>query len=309
MKVKIDIDGDSHSGLSAHAGTSGTSPFAAEKIGLVSSIELDPDLQTAFMVGADLDGVDFGKGAQNNYDPDKIKDAKKNHVTGGCKVIAVVGGSVAFNAILQTTQDVPWLALVGSVPEGNLGNCRGGVSLDSYKHNLSRKNYLKSKAPSDTYTDLNIFLYTNKNSEMHPREKIAWANEDTFFESASGVAGGTNNASGFSSDFTGGGLDDALALIVSDDPFFRANRGELIKQVNNWLSGDPSRQVVYPSQIYASGVDLMGMVQKPRTGQSTLYGPDLKSAYLFFGQLAKYCLAHKTTQFGFFSVPPVVISV
>jgi hypothetical protein len=305
MKLRIDIDADSHTGLDAKAGT----PFATDKIGLVSSIDLDADLQTAFMVGADLDSVDFGKGAQNKYEPDKIRDAKKNHVTGGCKVIAVVGGSVAFKAILESTQDVPWLALVGSVPEGNLGTCRGGVSLDSYKHNLSRKDYLKSKAPSGTYTDANIFLYTNQNSEMHSREKIAWANNNTFFESAAGGANGNNDASNFASDFTGAGLTNALGLIVSDDPFFRANRGELIKQVNNWLSANPSRYVVYPSQIYASGVDLLGMAQKPRTGQSTLYGPELKSAYLLFGNLAKYCLAHRAVQFGFFSVPPVVVSL
>jgi hypothetical protein len=311
MKVKIDIDTESSAGHEINAGSSGASALAADKIGLVSSIDLDQDLLNAFLVGADLDSVDFGKGAQANYDPDKIRLAKKNHVTGGCKVIAVVGGLVAFKAIADDTQNVRWLALVGNAPDpSSLGECRGGVSLDSYKIDLSRKDYLKARAPAGTYTDANIFLYTNKNSTMHSTEKSNWASDGTFFESAVGDGLGNNDATKFASDFTSGPLaTTAVGLIVSDDPFFRSNRGELIKQVNGWLGGNSSRYVVYPSQIYAGGVDLGGTTQAPTSKRSTLYGPDLKSAYLLFGQLAKYCVDHKSVQFGFFTVPPVVVSL
>src|SRR5262249_31435440 len=149
----------------------------------------------------------FGKGASANYDPDKIKQAKKSHVTNGCKVIAVVGGLVAFKAIAGDTQDVRWLALVGNAQDlTSLAQCKGGVSLDSYKNDLSRKDYLKARAPAGTYTDPNIFLYTNKNSTMHSTEKSNWASDGTFFESAVGDGLGNNDASKFASDFTSGPL-------------------------------------------------------------------------------------------------------
>jgi hypothetical protein len=306
--IKIDIDTDSSSGPHSSPSRALLTP---EKIGLVSSIDLDLDLQSAFLVGADLDEIDFGKGAAGNYDAGKIKDVKKDQVDNkNCKVIAVVGGSIAFKAIWDSDQNVRWLALVGNVPDGDLRECRGGVSLDSYKLNLGRKNYLKARAPAGTYTDTNVFLYTNKNSEMHNREKQAWNSDGTFIESTVGDGAGNNNANNFQADFSTAPITTtAVGLIISDDPFFRSNRGELIKQANTWLGGDASRHIVYPSQIYATGADANGVIQTPMPGQSTLYGPNLRSAYLLFGQLARYCLDHKNARFGFFSVAPVIFAV
>jgi hypothetical protein len=311
--VKIDLDTDSNirgDGRFAHSGALTAAP---DKIGLLSSITLDPGLMTSFLAGASLDKtqIDYGEGNANNYDKSAIRAKRDAHQADNCKVIATVGGSVAFEALRMDSpiKNQRFVSLVGSVPTASISmgmnNCKGGVSLESYNNNLARKAYLKNL--DARFNDNNIFLYTNKNSEMHAREKSSWNNNATFFESAVGDGAGTNDRGGFAPDFVGraGGVPlppnipaAALGLIISDDPFFRANNDELIKQANAWLVANPNGFVVYPSQIYGSGT------LSPTSGKSALVGPDLNSAYFLLGVLARYCLENKdATYFGFYAVP------
>jgi hypothetical protein len=285
-------------------------PFVRDKIGFLSSIMPDPILMAAFAVGTGFQSpqIDFAWGDDKNYDKNKIK-GKGNNQKNSCKVIATVGGVVTSDAVTGGTAQ-NYVSLVGSADGITDPNIKGGVTLGSYKLDGARKNYLKG-LPGGIYNDANIFLYTNPNSSMHAAEKAAWNSNGTFFESASGQSNGTNDPSQFANDFAGGSpiVTTAKGLIISDDPFFRSNRAELIKQVNSWLGGDPSRYVIYPSQIYGSPVlnDSTGTPQQPTSGRGTLYGPDLISAYQLLGILARCSFDNETASFGFVSAVPFVV--
>lgn len=234
---------------------------------------------------------DFGDA--KNYNPNSIK-SKRDGQKNSCAVIAAVGGTITSTAVHGDTGQT-YVSLGGSVISDP--NVKGGVSLQSYKLNKARKDYLKGLSGGGTnYDDTNIYLYRNQNSAMAGDEAAAWGagNAGTIIPSLAGAAGaGTNDPTRFATDFSAGGSLDpakpAKGLIISDDPFFRSSRGELIKQVNSWLNADASRYVVYPSQFYGSPIvsDLTGAPQPPTAGQSILYGPDLVAAYNLLGTLAR----------------------
>jgi hypothetical protein len=288
---------------------------AKNKIGFLSSITPDPILLTAFIVGTGLplSNIMYDFGDANNYNPSSIK-AKRNNQKTSCAVIAAVGGNITSQAVLGDTGQL-YVSLVGSpVSDPNI---KGGVSLQSYALNNARKNYLKGLSGGGTrYDDTNICLYRNPNSQMAGDEANAWgaANAGTIKASSAGAAGGgTNNPNGFAADFSAGGVLDpagpAKGLIISDDPFFRSSRGELIKRVNSWLNADASRYVVYPSQFYGSPAasDLTGAPQQPTAVQSILYGPDLVAAYNLLGTLARCCYENPSASPGFISATPLIV--
>jgi hypothetical protein len=71
---------------------------------------------------------------------------------------------------------------------------------------------------------------------------------------------------------------------------------------------DATRDVVYPSQMYASATSAAGVLVTPRVNQSALLGPDLKMAYQLLGVLANYLNSNKNPNppnIGFFSVGSV----
>ena len=296
------------------AGISLVNPLVAarNKIGFLTSITPDPILKTAFLVGTGLPltSVVFDNDITQNYNKNNIK-TKRNSQKQDCIVIATVGGAITSDAVSGDT-DTRYVSLVGSTV-GIDANIKGGVSLDSYKLNQARKNYLKGLSGGGTiYDNTNIFLYTNKNSQMHANEKTAWASDATFIESAAGGDAGANDPTAFPSDFAARGpLDTAKAIIISDDPFFRSSRAELIQQVNAWLSRDATRFVVYPSQMYGSPVlaSSTGGLQAPRPGQSILYGPDLIAAYQLLGTLARCCYENPTVSPGFVTAAPLIVAL
>jgi len=300
-KIKVEVDTDeSQRGGKAMSGT---------KIGFLSSITPDPILQTAYTVGTGLSKSDleFAAGQGFKYNKSDL-DNKGNGLKSNCGVIATVGGGVTIDAV--TKSGVRFVCLVGTPPAAN-STIVGGVCLDSIKLNTSRKNYLKGlSSGANQYTDANIFLYMNSNSQMTSQESAAWNNANTGKNSAAGQNGGVNDPTAFAGDFAQNGpLDTAKALIISDDPFFRAARGELIKQANAWLARDASRKIVYPSQMYGSPVlnDLAGNPQAPTAGKSILYGPDLIEAYHLLGMLARCSLDNETATIGFISATPHIV--
>jgi hypothetical protein len=298
-------------------------PPARSNIGFLSSIAPDPILRTAFLTGTGLPSTNVVFDTMVpplNYDKGDIKNRRKNQKQ-TCTVIATVGGAITSDAVAndpETTLTSTYVSLVGD-PRGITDpTIKGGVTLDSYKLNNARKEYLKGLVGGMTYTNQNIVLYTNKNSQMHSDEKTTWASDGTFVESAAGQTGGINDPGGFVDDFGPGGVfsttgaqSGAKGLIISDDPFFRASRAELIKQVNVWLGGDQTRKVVYPSQIYGSPVlkDSLGTLRSPTSGQSILYGPDLIAAYHLLGTLARCCREDPTASPGFVSAVPFIVAL
>jgi hypothetical protein len=291
--AKIVIEMDTESSGAQSQPSLAASP---NQVGLLSSITLTSDMISYFNLG--LGGtaqIQDGAG----YIAQGVK-SKKDTLRANCKVIATVGGSVVLNALSPeiSAKMPPFVSLVGSVPTGSIGNCRGGISLESFASDSARKIYLKGLGGGGVYTDASICLYTNPNSAMHAAEQGAWNNNGTFIESYVGGDGtGTNDATKFSWDFNGSGINlpkipnTANALIISDDPFFQTSQATLVPLLNNWLN-TAGRQVVYASQIYASGP------VQPATG-STLIGPDLLKAYMLLGALAGSLLSNTASNFGF----------
>jgi hypothetical protein len=262
---------------------------AASQVGLLSSVPIVPTFQqSTFNIG-----LGSAPQVQDNagYPPGKIRAAKNTLVSQGCTIIAAAGGSVVHGALstLPTGNMPPFLSIVGEVPTV-MGNCRGGVSLESIAANTARINYLLGLG----YTMANIYLYTNKNSAIHSDEKTQWkvsgGSDATFLESKVGDGNGNNDKNQFATDFSGSGVIGSIAtakmaIIVSDDPYFQTNQTVLVPLFNTWLSA--SRQVVYPSQRYAN-----------YTGNSTIIGPDLTKAYIILGALSASLLASPNSTFG-----------
>lgn len=301
IKFEIDTDDSSHGNAKILTGT---------KVGFLSSIPPEQILLTAFIVGTGLAGSDLetpAYGATFKYDKTTLKN-KGDGLKNNCGVIATVGGGITIDA--QDKTNARFVSLVGTPPPAN-STIVGGVSLDSIKLDAFRKNYLKGLSGGNVYTDANIFLYMNSNSLMNGAEAGAWGNNTTGKNSAAGQNGGVNDPASFAADFAQGGpLDTAKGLIISDDPFFRGARGELIKQINAWLGRDATRRVVYPSQMYGSPAlnDLSGNPQAPKSGQSILYGPDLIEAYRLLGTIARCSHDNPSAMIGFISATPFIVT-
>jgi hypothetical protein len=173
VKLEVDTESGEHSRANRDA-----RPLAAEKVGLLSSIPLSQDLIDTFESGLVIAGID--KELNSGYKKPDIKDKKEILKGKGNKVIATVGGSVVFAALseLPVTAVPPFVSLMGSVPPSQqlpvLGNCRGGVSLESYKLDKTRKDYLIPLGGGTIHSDASICLLTNMNSAMHDIEKTTW---------------------------------------------------------------------------------------------------------------------------------------
>jgi hypothetical protein len=248
------------------------------------------------------------------YDKLNIQKRRGNQKNAFCAVIATVGGAFTSTAVAgDPDRTTTYVSLVGDPGGINDQNIKGGVSLDSYKLNKKRKQYL-SKLPGGVYNDSNIVLYTNQSSQMHTDEIGAWGTGMPIVPSAAGIA---NDPTQFQADFNTGGplsagglYSGAKALIISDDPFFRASRADLIMQVNTWLTTDSTRKVVYPSQIYGGPVSsTTPQSQRPASDQSILYGPDLIAAYHLLGTLARVCFEDPTASPGFVSAVPFIVEL
>ena len=280
--------------------------MAAIKVGLLSTIPLSQSGAPLPISDAFWSAVGQGSEEKGDlgYKDNGLKNGKDNLKNiKHCKAIATSGGMPAFNAI-NGANDIPFVSLVGLIPSAPNSQCQGGVSLESYKSSL-RRQYLH-----DTfgYAADNIYVLTNKNSPtFHQRESADWNNPLTFIESYVGDGAGNNDAANFQWDFFGdGGTHPAqipstatpTAVVISDDPFFQANRPSLIKQANTWLNGNNNRRIVYPSIIYSD------TVPPPRTGQSIVMGCDLVSAYRLLGALAASVSLNPNVNFGFIRLAP-----
>jgi hypothetical protein len=314
--VKIEIDSEPGT-VKGGGGVHGAAHLVAEKVGLLASITPAQDLIDAFELG--LGQAISDKEVGQGYKKNGLVDGKNKLKGKSVKVFATVGGNVSLTAMIgqSPTSTPPFVSLVGSIPAVLPTQCRGGVSLESYATNAQRKAYLKGLAGGTTYTDANIFLLTNPNSGMHADEVAAWANADTAKNSYVGL-GGNNDATHFAWDFAGDGdghpsqfppAGTTSAVIVSDDPFFQANREALITAANTWLGLDATRRIVYPSQIYQSVLLSNGTTLRPKATQSILIGPDLLRAYELLGMLASVLARQPDLYFEFFSVVPILTTV
>jgi hypothetical protein len=283
-KIKIEIDTESskvNADFDPNTKTNAHAQVLSRKIGLLSSIDLRPDLQDAFQAGVGLDLPIKDKQLKAGYNDTGINKAKK--LLKNCSVIATAGGNVVFAAIRGQSDTQTFVSLVGDQPPTDGTNCRGGVTVHSWKSNALRIGYLRSVK---SFSLPQIALYCNQNSNMNIYEEPDW-NSQTSSSSPiihfSGADTSTkkNDASKFSPDFAGisAGIK---AIVISADPFFQENMDTLMQAVYSWVSADSSRFVVYPLQDYS-----LGRYQPP-AGQALFYGPDLSIAYRSLGSQARY---------------------
>jgi hypothetical protein len=293
--VRLEVDTDFND---SHGSQKAAKPLAAVKVGLLSSIKLAPELLIAFERGL---GANADVQENATYKKDKIKDKKDKLKVNRNEVIATVGGRVVLEALATEANTPPFVSLAASKPPGSLGSCRGGILLENYKRHVDRRAYVRGLSGGGVHTDNTIHLLANPNSAMYADEKEHWATEAT--HKPSYVGDGDNDERQIVCDFHGcsgkpAKTAGATAVIVSDDAFFQANRYELISQANRWLDGDPQRHIVYPSKIYEKA-EQDGSTIRPKAGQSTLFGPDLESAYQLLGVLASRLFFNQGLYLGF----------
>jgi hypothetical protein len=296
-KLRIEID-------TASIDTESKSLVAtANKVGLLSTIPLSSSSGSSLPI-ADAFWSAVGqtkeeKGDQG-YKAAGLLNGKNDLKSKNCKAIAIAGGLPAFTAI-NGANDIPFVSLVGCIPIAVNSQCSGGVSLESYKSSL-RRQYLVNLGQNPA----NIYLLTNNNSpNFHQAESADWNSPGTLIVSYVGDGNGNNDASKIPWDWIGDGGSNpakipntATAVVISDDPFFQANRPALVQQANNWLAGSGNRRVVYPSTIYSS------TVPAPASGQSIFMGCDLVGAYRLLGALAASVSLNPNVNFGFIRLAP-----
>jgi hypothetical protein len=271
--------------------------LARDKIILLTSIAIESELSDAFIAGAQTSvagspGVPNGviKISPPSANPNKYDKTDIAHRHNGNKsnalVIALVGGNVCSDAIPGPDLDprATYVAIVGS-RTGLNASIVGGVNLQSTVHVTQRRADIIAQ-PSGLYNMNNVYLYRNGNSDISVEERTAWNSDGTIIYSTAGGAGGNNNPAVFGPDFQAGGqCDNALGIVISDDPFFRSARSELVAAVNNWRAADADRYVSYPSTIYGEE-----FTDPPYPAQGSASGvdtPDLVAAYTTLGTLAR----------------------
>ena len=265
----------------------GATGLAQSKIGLLSSINLTPELIKAFEDGAG----DIPKKLARGYRATDLQNAMKELTDppNNCQMIATVGGSIVDEALTKYAGE--FVSLLGTFPPKS-PKCVGGIVLESIKSNKDRIEYLVSKLGREPTA---IGLYRNPGSAMQATEASDWRTLKAGpIVSFSGwdPAGKTNDAATFGADFQN--IPKAVStLIISADPFFQENKQALISAANSWVrQGD--RYVCYPLQDYRN----VGGAS-PEAGKTLLYGPRLRDAYRVLGFVAK--LASTGTEVGFYT--------
>jgi hypothetical protein len=293
-KVTIEIDTGLDETITSDAITEARSrvKLAANKIGLLSTIDLTQQLSQAFW-----SAVNQTKEEKPNagYKSNDIKNGKSDLKTNkSCKVIATAGGMPAFTA-LNSDNDIPFVSVVGMVPSSINSQCAGGISLESYKSSL-RRDYLVGLG----HNPANIYLLTNNNSSVfHQAEINDWSSGGTVLVSYVGGDGtGTNDDTKFSWDWVGGGGQPAIipgnatGIVISDDPFFQTKQSSLMGRANTWLGSGANRRVVFPNYNYST-------LGQSNASQMIIRGCDLVAAYRLLGALASSASLNQNVNFGF----------
>jgi hypothetical protein len=272
--------------------------MAKTKVLCHSSIAIEDKLYDAFKDAAKTAGtagdgtpsrgvpqglIEKSEPAANEYHYQKSDIAQRHRDKKGEVVVLVLaGGKVCADAIptgdFDSAATTTYLAIVGD-NTGLNARITGGVTLRSVLHVTDRRAAIIRGNPG-LYNLANVYLYRNRNSEITTDEQAAWNRNATIIDSAAGTGGGVNDQTQFASDFAlGGPCDVALGIVISDDPFFRAQRASLVSAVNRWLGRNTNRYVSYPSLIYNDQPN-------PHSAQVS-FGVNLTAAYTTLGNLAR----------------------
>jgi hypothetical protein len=275
-KISIEIDTENRDlkeGVNLTSSPGQTPLSTTKKLGVLSSIQMTTSSPLFAAIKFGYDGPIDLEGSIAPNDVTDLKNKRNDLVTQKhSQLIATVGGLWANTGIAGTP--VPFVSLVGNIPDTPDPKCFGGVSLESWRSNAQRRNYLTQ----NTATQLNqIGLYHSPPPGGAGVGNVPWDEEYEWNHSGAGAITPATVNFGQDLNTVGPGIK---ALVIGASPFFLSqnNMSSLVTALNGWLSADATRFVVYPLQIYNEA--------GPASG-SILLGPDLYHACRLLGFLAQ----------------------
>ena len=303
---------------------------ARKKLGILSSITLIPSDGAFTSLVSDIE-TGYGGNPGTSAKREKVSKANLKSKRGelldphgdDCKVIATVGGLFVNTEISDNANTVPYVCLVGSIPEAVDSTCCGGVSLESWKSNVLRVKLLID--PQHNLTDNDICLYRDDGTHSQGAVAVTGVPKDEIDNWTNAAPNGlgltkVKDCSGvFENDLNGTGAGQGLptgtkGLVISASPFFLNNRNDLVTAANKWLTGTPAnttRYVVYPLQIYNEGaaptITNFSNAGTSSSGKNILFGPDLRKACRLLGYLASLAIDYETGWFQ--TVPNIKLEV
>jgi hypothetical protein len=258
---------------------------APTQLGILDPFEVTPKMLAAITSGWGSTSTPLVKDKVGR-NPGDLRNAINELISGGCDVIATLGGLIVHDAIAGSTS-VPFFVMAGSNPLGTSTNRFGGVSLQSRETNSDRRAFLTSTIGVANVSRIGLYRDGNLQGRIGAAERLEWT-------SANPPVGGVSRiiespALNFAADLNGGAgvtivPPDIQALVISSSPTFQAQKNALVAAANTWVAGNTGgqpRHVVYPLQIYGEAT--------PRpTGpnRNTLFGPDLYQAGSLLGFMA-----------------------
>jgi hypothetical protein len=210
-KVSIEIDtqgGDLKKEGVRLAGLGGQGPLTADKLGILSSVKMTNNLLKAIRAG-------YGGPTEyeDNITPNDLTDLtnRKNIlVSKQCTVFATVGGLWANIGLSGST--LPFVSLVGSIPGNPDPNCCGGVSLEGWRSNPDRRNYLKNNYQIQA---ANVGLYHSGPPPHAGPGTFAYDEEQEWTGAGAGAI--TRSTGNFAADLAGVAT---TALVIGASPPF-----------------------------------------------------------------------------------------
>jgi hypothetical protein len=194
-------------------------------------------------------------------------------------LIVTLGGRIAYEAAVAASSPIaqpkPFLSLMGAAPDTLPKGCVGGVSLESYAHNLERVKHLIAKG----YNSISLFYNQNAPASIRDDELSNWKSLAKYYSQVvpTPVAAMGNFATTVPTITAG-------AVIVSPDPSFNMSKDALVQAFNDRDNQHHDLYVCYPLHDHANGAT------NPNHGSATLLGPKLERAIKLLGAIAGFYL-------------------
>jgi hypothetical protein len=199
------------------------------------------------------------------------------------QVIVAVGGLVSVHAVVDKTDEVPFLVLTGRIPEtgdfslGDNDYYCGGVDLHTVHTNLDRRDALTTQFGLSAN---DIWLLYNPNSRIGESEANEWKSRggNAF---PVGSPGDDNDENDFAPAFNRLKKKNARGVVISADAFFSSKRNELVTAANTAATvAGGNMKMCYPFDIYGNATP------PPSGGSGMSIGPKLLDAYTDVGKKA-----------------------
>jgi hypothetical protein len=241
-------------------------------IGILSSIDYNTDMQTAFGAGYVTVGAlpNTFVADKAGYQSAKLRTALHTLLNNPqVTLIVTFGGLIAYN-VAQAYSTMTFISLVGGRPSINppLGYFAGCCDLESYTGDAARVAVLTNPANGghfpggSAFQAADIGLLYDSQSAMAQDELATWGTLNT--GAAVDATNGVANPSNFGLDFNQF-PQNIQAVVVSADPYFHRYRNQLVAAANA-----SNKYICYPLLSYRNHSGT-----RPAAGLACIVGPDL----------------------------------